>query len=772
MPDNQQRRLVAIMFSDIVGYTSLMGDDEHNAIEILNTSIDLHEAKVGEYNGKIIKELGDGLLSVFENGTDSVQCAISIQQEAVEKEIPLRIGIHEGEVIYKNDDVFGDGVNIASRIQDEAAKGGICISDSVYRIIRNKSGISTESLGTRHLKNVNENIRLYQIKAKGISHFDITSKVKGSKIGLLLSIISISVLFFVGGWFLNKKILDGSSNNIERFGITLPANAPIVCKEGVLPLAISPDGTLLVYQAFSDNKMLLYKRYMDQYDVIPISGTEGAQFPFFSPDGQWIGFYKSGNLKKVHVSGGNPETIVDAPGCSSGTWMSNNTIVFGLVGQGLFHISADGGAPSQITTIDHSKGEWNHDHPKYIPDSKTILFSVFNGAGNFLYIKSHNLNDGNEKVIVAEAMYPMYISSEYLFYIKNGHLMVSPFNIRQMEISDPALVLIENIAFQNPSIALSETGTLVYVSEQGVLDELVWVNLKGESQTIFRKNTNIWGPRISPDGSKIAMWFLDDKGGHVFIYDLERDLIDKLTLEGDNFWPVWTPDGKNIAFPSIRGGTLVDIFWKATDKSTPAESLLKENISDGMKSYTHQPQDWSGDSRYLLFATSPGLDIGWDIMIMDMENNRKISEFIATEHSERHPRLSPDNKWLAYEANETGRKEVYITRFPEKGAKWQISTDGGEEPLWSPDGRKLYYRYRKNVFVVNINIEPDFKASKPEILFSGKFRQNIFGWYYDIHPDGTKFVMVKGAEIDTTRNQVNIIKNFDQEIEKKFAALR
>jgi Tol biopolymer transport system component len=309
------------------------------------------------------------------------------------------------------------------------------------------------------------------------------------------------------------------------------------------------------------------------------------------------------------------------------------------------------------------------------------------------------------------------------------------------------------------------------VSEQGVLDELVWINLKGESETILRKNTQLWGPRISPDGKKIAMWYSDDTRGHVFVYDLDRDFFDKLTREGDNFWPVWTPDGNKIAFPSIRGGTLVDIFWKATDKSTPAESLLENKINEGMMENTYQPQDWSTDSRYLLFVTSRGLDIGWDIMIMDMENNRKISEFIATEHSERHPRLSPDNNWLAYQSNESGRLEIYVTRFPQKGAKWQISNDGGEEPIWSPDGRKLYYRFRENLYAVEISTEPDFTASKPEILFKGKFRQNMFGWYYDIHPDGDKFVMVKGAKIDTSRNQVNIIKNFDREIDNKFAAL-
>ncbi len=766
------RKLAAIMFTDIVGYTSLMGGDEHNAFNILTTNLEIHNRLIKKYNGKIVKELGDGLLSIFENGTEAVQCAIGIQQEGSRNGIPLRIGIHEGEVVFKNNDVFGDGVNIASRIQDEAAKGGICISDSVYRIIKNKTDIDAESIGIKHLKNVDEDIKLYQIKAEGVTHLMAYSNLKKSKILLWPVVIIIAILLFIGGWFLNKNYNEGSSFNIEKLGIVLPTKAPIVCQEGVLPLVISPDGTLIVYQAFADDKMLLYKRYMDQYEAIPISGTEGAQFPFISPDGEWIGFYSMGILKKVLVSGGTPEAIANVPGCSNGTWLPDNTIIFGMAGKGLFRIPARGGTYTPVTKIDISKGEWIHDHPIYLPDDETLLYSVIDGASNFLYIKSHHLNNGNEKVIVQGAMYPMYISSDYLLYVKNGHLMASSFNSSRLEISDPALVLIEDIAFQNPSMALSENGTLAYVSEQGIQDELIWVNMEGKTQSILRKNTLIRGPRISPDGKKIAMWFSDDSGGHVFIYDLDRDLFDKLTLIGDNFWPVWTPDGNKIAFPSIRGGTLVDIVWKTTDKSAPAESLLKENIDEGMKSYTHQPQDWSHDSRYLLFATSPGLDIGWDIMIMDMENNKKISKFIATEHSERHPRISPDDNWLAYEANETGRKEIYITKFPDKGAKWLISTDGGEEPIWSPDGRKLYYRYRENVFVVEISIDPYFRASKPKILFSGKYRHSIFGWNYDIHPDGDKFVMVKGAEIDISRNQVNIIKNFDQELENKFAAIR
>ena len=160
-------------------------------------------------------------------------------------------------------------------------------------------------------------------------------------------------------------------------------------------------------------------------------------------------------------------------------------------------------------------------------------------------------------------------------------------------------------------------------------------------------------------------------------------------------------------------------------------------------------------------------------MLMDMQNNNQFSEFIATEARERHPRLSPDNKWVAYQSDESGKYEIYVTRFPEKGSRWQISSNGGVDPLWSPDGNKIYYRNMEDVLSAEIYDIKEFRTGKPEVLFSGKFRQaTVMGWYYDIHPNGDKFVMVKGGEIDTTQNDINIIKNFDKEIERKFAAAR
>lgn len=758
------------MFSDIVGYTSLMGENEEKAFETINTNREIHQRLIEKYHGTVVKELGDGLLSVFENGTEAVQCAIHIQQEAGVKKIPLRIGIHEGEVVIDNDDVFGDGVNIASRIQDEAARGGICISDSVYRIIKNKTDIRAVSIGTRHLKNVDETIKLYQVKATGVKTWKAYSGLKRSKSLAIPIILLVSLLLITVGWFLNDSLKSESSDIIERYNIVLPAEKPVVCKEGVLPVAISPDGTTLVYQTLNNNKSYICKRNVNQTNTEIIPGTEGGRNPFFSPDGKWIAFYTYGKLKKVLISGGNPVDLCDVPTCSRGVWLKDNTIVISEVGKGLIRVSAGGGTPTAITSIDTEKGDWAHNFPHCLPDGKTILYSAFKAGGEPLYIKSINLQSHKEKVILNEASCPIYSKTGHLIYAQNGHLMSAPFDSKKLQLKDPAVILLKNVVFNDPSLSLSENGTFVYVPDQTNHDELVWLDMDGNIETIFKDNMKLWGPRISPDGNRIALWKTDSSSSQVYIYHLIRQTMDKFTHSGENFWPVWSPDGTHIAFPTMRGEK-VNIYWKAVDTSSPAESILAIESMDDSKDLIYQPQTWTSDSRYLLYVKSMGFNDNWDIMILDMQNRENISEFITTDYNERHPRLSPDNRLVAYQSDETGRLEIYVTKFPEAGLKWKISSGGGYDPLWSPDGNKIFYRNGQNIMVVNITNGPIFSAGKPEVLFSGKFRQmTLMGWYYDIHPDGDKFVMVKGGEIDTTQNHINIIKNFSMEIEKRFAS--
>ena len=784
----QERRLVAIMFTDIVGYTSLMGNNESDAFRILNANRQIHKKSINEFHGKLLKEIGDGILSYFENGTEAVQCAIKIQQEASKNNISLRIGIHEGEVVFEDGDVFGDGVNIASRIQDEAAHGGICVSDSVYRIIKNKIDIKTELIGSKHLKNVDETIKLYQVKAEGVNFYHPIKdnlRLKGLR---WLIVVAASLLIFSGGWFINETAEDISTVSVERFTITLPSEAPVVCESGSLPVAISPDGSLIVYQSYVDNTMYLYKRYLNQYDAFVIPGTEDGGYPFFSPDGKWIGFMSNRILKKVLLDGGIPEDICEVPAsCSFGsTWSSNDMIIFGVNGEGLKSVQASGGPYSTLTSVNQAAGEWVHTDPHGMPDGKSILFTARNSSGHALYIKSIDLRTKEEKVIIKEGRYPIYSSSGHLLFVKDNHLMAAPFNRKKVKTTSSGVVLIENIAYVNPHIGLSNNGTLVYVPEKDFgLRKLIWVDMNGSTQPIVSDVQEYYGPRISPDGNKIAMYIPDQSSEHVYIYDLLRESFDKLTTTAHNYWPVWTPDGKYVAFPST-GRESQNLYWKRVDNSSPAEAMIDDNIAlslienkmsgnEKSSDYIFQPQMWTSDGRYLLFVLGKNTAVEWDILLMDMENERQIIEFIATEYSERHPRVSPDCQWLAYQSRESGKYEIYVTKFPEKGGKWQVSVDGGIEPIWSQDGKRIYYRHGTNwkeIMAVNIETDPGFHAEKPDSLFAGNYPQVIFGWNYDLHFEGEKFVMVKELEMDSLVNQIYVVCNLPTDIKSKFEAVQ
>jgi len=773
------RKLAAIMFTDIVGYTALMGSDESEAFGVLETNRQIHKKYIEKYHGRLLKELGDGVLSCFETGTEAVLCAIEIQKEANRDKIPLRIGIHEGEVIFENNDVFGDGVNIASRIQDEATKGGICISDSVYRIIKNKTDINAVSIGTRHLKNVSEDIKLYQIKAEGIKNYRTTTGLKKSKVVIWSSLIFIFLLSGLAGWFINEKTGNDTYGTAEKYNVFLPQDAPLICPFGG-SLAISPDGTLIVYQAYVNEKMYLYKKFSNEYNATLITESEGGQHPFFSPDGQWIGFNARGKMKKVHLTGGRPEDLCNVLSCSAASWSKNDIIVFGIIGEGLKEISTSGGQYTSLTSLDLGASEWIHTNPHILPDGSTVLYSVLDASDNPLFIKSINLKTKEERIIIENAMHPLYIPSGYLIYIKDNHLMASSFDVKRLRIKEPAVVLIENVAFRYPSISLSNNGFLVYIPEKPNGNyELLWLDMRGNKQTITTSDQKIWGPRISPDGNKIAMWISDQSGGQVYIYNLFRESMDRLTNKAQNYWPVWSSEGKYIAFPSIARGS-PNLYWKPIDKSNATEpmieekratDLIRELLRDGEKvdDYVFQPQMWTANGKYLLFVLGKNTGVNWDIMAMDMTNQHQILPFISTEYSERCPRLSPDDQWLAFQTDESGKYEIYATRFPDNGAKWKISVDGGIEPIWAPNGKRIYYRHENQIMAVEVETKPQFNVGRPEVLFSGNYLYSMYGWYYDIHPDDDRFVMVQEEETDPLIDQIYVIRNISADIKSKFA---
>ena len=763
----EERRLVAIMFTDIVGYTSLMGMSEKKTFDLINANREIHNRFTGKYKGRIVKELGDGMLSIFENGTSAVQCAIEIQKKAKEEGIPLRIGIHEGEVIIENDDVFGDGVNIASRIQSEAATGGICISDSVYRIIRNKEELSVIKIGRVPLKNVREPIVLYQISSKGLSLRPKKSLLKSQWLLVLL----FSFLGLLIGILASKTYLKiRNPKKVRHYSINFPNYASIdrpLYNSSKNTFTVSSDGELLIYVGRTDNSSFLYRRSLNSktYELIP--GTEDAESPFMSPNNKWIGFYARNAIRKIPVIGGRSTIICyskESPNC---TWLANDSIIFGgNQMEGLKIVHSSGGSIRAITELKLENEELGHYQPFVIPGTDKVLYAIATVA-DYLSINVLDLKTGKDDVLIRGASNPRYSPEGYLLYDYQGSLYANSFNPDKNLVGNNPILIINNTMTNDIThsiqYSISSAGTLYYMVYQGILKgELVQIDMNGKLDPILVED-DFWiaGPKYAPDGKNLAFWMAKEDKTHVWIYNFSREQLSRLTSAGTNAWPIWTPDGKKIVFPSIRGNSPdLNIYIKTFGSNMPSQLLLESDD-------TQQPKAWSSDGSILLYHQQEEKGKGWGIYMLNM-SNMQSEPFLDGDSDERLPDFSPDDKWVVYESRETGVLEVYVTDFPERSIKYQVSPSGGHEPLWSHNGDQIFYRKGGDFYVVQVAMEPDITFGEPQLIFSGNYRY-IDGWgrSYDLSPDENNLVAVRDILADSTQASINVITNFFMSIQEQ-----
>jgi len=535
-------------------------------------------------------------------------------------------------------------------------------------------------------------------------------------------------------------------------------------------LAVSPDGKQMVYVAGAGGAYQIYARSMDSFDAKAIPGTEGGTQPFFSPDSQWIGYFAGGKLKKVRVTGGASVTLCDALDPRGGAWGPDNTIVFSPSSSGvLFAVPAEGGVPTPLTSLDSKKGEGTHRWPEFMPGGEAVLFnaSVYNAQTATAPLVLYLLKTGERRDLIQAGMRPQYALSGHLLFSQGGTLMAAPFDSGQLHVTGAAVPVIEGVLQASSTGAtqysFSDNGALVYIPGRSLAVErgkLVWVDRKGTEQPIAAPERSFVRPRVSPDGRRLAV-AIADAGFQIWIYDLDRETLTRLTFEGGiNLDPVWTPDGKRIAFESGGPGNL---FWQAADGSGKAERLTTNE-------YGQLPVSWSPDGQVLAFvelSPSTGRDI-WTLRLDD----RKPQAFLQTPFSEGAPAFSPDGRWLAYGSDESGRPEIYVQPYPGPGGKWQISTDGGTEPAWNPNGRELFYRQGTKMMGVDVTTQPSFSVGKPRTLFEGQFAPSATpsDRNYDVSSDGQRFLMVKTLEQEQPISQINIVLNWFEELKQKVPA--
>ncbi len=535
---------------------------------------------------------------------------------------------------------------------------------------------------------------------------------------------------------------------------------------------LSPDGTRLVYTGRGpDGKVRLYTRPLGQEQAAPIPGTEDASEPFFSPDGQSVGFFAGGKLKKVSVLGGGAAVLCEAPRAVGGSWGDDGNIIAALnANSGLWRIPSGGGAPQPVTEL---KQEYTHRWPEVLPGAQAVLFTAHTTGLDFdgATIDVQSLRTGQRKTLARGGSYGRYASSGHLLYVRQNVLYAAPMDPGRLELNGPAAPVVEDVASQfypgGVEVDVTRSGMLLYVKRQAARQTLVWLDSTGQTRPLRALAGECFGaPRFSPDGKRLAIGLVEGGNTDVWVYEWERDTMTRLTFTpGLDAWPVWSPDGKHIAFSSRRHGGAQNLYWMRADGAGEATRLTESNN-------VQLPSSFSPDGRRLAFvevSAQTNYDL-WTLPLDGVESGHpkagKAEIFLQTPFANSAPMISPDGKWLAYRSNESGSEEVYVRRFPGPGGKWQISTGGGDWPVWSKKGSELFYRSREGVVMVasyRANGEA-FVASKPRRWAEKK----DVGQLFDLAPDGKRFAVVQeGASDQKGPQHVVFLLNFFDELRRR-----
>ena len=537
---------------------------------------------------------------------------------------------------------------------------------------------------------------------------------------------------------------------------------------------LSPDGQTLAFVASGsdDSGTKLYLRRLDHLIATLLAGTDDAAGPFFSPDGQWVAFFAGGKLKKISVTGGASVTLADAPTARGGSWGDDNVIVFqpgSNPGSSLVSVPAGGGTTSPLSKS--VPGEIMHRWPQVLPGGRGVLFTASSPSSfDTADIVVQPLPDGEPKVVHRGGYHARYVPSGHLVYLHKGTLFAALFDIERMEVTGQAVPVVEGVA-TNPNtgstqIAISQGGTAVYLPGGSETNEVPvsWLDRAGNTAVLRSAPANWSSPGFSPDGERLAMDVFDGSQADVWTYDIPRETMTKLTFDAaDDVRPVWSPDGRRIAFASRRGTKApFSVYWQRADGTGDVQLLVK-GTNDLF------PGSFHPSGKFLAYFELDAKTAG-NLMILPIDGDEATGfkpgtpiEFLKTDLMENSPTFSPDGRWIAYISLESGRPEIYVRPFPGPGGKWQISNGPADDPLWSRTRNELFYTVGSGdlqMMVAPYRTEGDsFRAEKPRLLsetrISGRPRPPSRD--VDVHPDGQRFAVAPRAQNVTAAKQDKVV---------------
>ena len=569
--------------------------------------------------------------------------------------------------------------------------------------------------------------------------------------------------------FTRSRQPGAESSAIVRYDISTPDKTALNLIRWP-SMALSADGSTVVFVGTTNGIQRLYVRRRDDTTIKPITGTEGAASPAFSPDGKWIAFLADRTLKKTTLDG-QVTTVLRVDDARGISWASEDTLLYSPdAAEGLFLISAEGGEPKRITKPDTTRNERTHRWPQVLPGGKAAIFTVgmLNSPDSYeqANIYAVNFATGENHMVLQGASMARYAPTGHLIFAKGGSLYAVGFDLETLATRGKPQVILQGVAGDETTgvvhFAIADDGTLAYVpgSPGANMRRIVWVDRSGKVQPINVAPAQYNDVRVSPDSSRAAVLVGSSGAGDVWVYDLTRATSTRLTFNGRNATPIWSRDAKTVYYvemdPTAAGKSLVT--RKPADGSRDAQTLVSLDGTAYIKAL--MPDGDSGIFDYQR-STSNG-----NIVQSKLGEGATLMELVNTGFAEFAAALAPDGRWLAYQSNETDRSEIYVRDMSAAGGRWQISTGGGEEPRWSHDGRELYYRNGNLFMSVAISTKPSFQASTPTNLFGGIFdlRTNT-GITYDVDPKGNRFLMIRPAE-ESIAPSVMIVLNWFEELRR------
>jgi len=748
---------------------------------------DLKPANVKVTPDGVVKVLDFGLAKVFVSETSDADLSHSpTLLKGTEAGIILGTAAYmspeqaKGKVVDKRSDIWAFGCVLFEMLSGKQPFAGETLTDTLASVVRGEPDwellpTTTPASVKRLIKRCLEKDAKRRLRDIGDARFELdqtdaepiqettiaTNKTGRSWLTFLLIGVLIVFAALLGAFFTRRFKAKPAPAQVIRTELELPSDQT-PSGDARTRLAISPDGTKVVYVA----KQRLYLRSLDSLESVAIVGTDGANSPFFSPDGQWIGFWANGQIKKVALTGGAPIAICNAEAIGA-SWGSDDTILIGGIFRGILRVPASGG---NLEVVVKPQPALSYHYPQFLPDGKSFLYDRgVPGSFSRNQVVMRSIDKDDDTTILEGSYHYVYLKPGIIVYIEGSdprslNLKAIAFDASARKVVGSPVTIAQRVgvttAGSGAQFAVSESGTLVYLPApvDGAQSRMVRVSQTGQVEVLAAEPRLYSDPRVSRDGHLVAAHLQGDDND-VWVVSVERGTLTRLSFDqGEDETPVFSPDERMVAWSGSRADLVRGIFRRQSDGGGSEELIWKLDL------HTHL-RDWTPDGKALIYESSDPKTSN-DIWRLDLEGSPKATPLIQTLFNEHNSRLSSDGHWIAYASNESGRDEIYIQPYPQLGSRVTVTTNGGDQPVWSHDSRTLFFRSNGAVYAVDFVAAPQPQVSNLRSLFQDYFDNPQAGNHtgYDVFPDGRLLMLQSSSGKEGSRTKIIMVFNCLEEL--------